>query len=113
MKVKRAIDTQTTLSKPSVQPVVLKGRSVQTYKIPRMKTLLKASFWARGRCNCHMNGIGRTRSAASVMMFGIELPSKNWLTLTPHVKLPGAGGVGANRVQNAFTGWHWNMVIRI
>ena len=51
-----------------------------------------------------MNGMGKTRSAASVMMFGIEFPSKNWLTLTPHLKLPGVGGVGENRLQNALTG---------
>ena len=51
-----------------------------------------------------MNGIGRTRSAASVIMFGIEFPVKDLLTLTPQVKLPGADGVGANRVQNPFTG---------
>ena len=44
MKVKRAIDTQTTLSQLSVQPVRLKSGSAQTYNMPRTKTLLRASF---------------------------------------------------------------------
>ena len=42
--------------------------------------------------------------AASVMMFGIELPSKNLFTLTP--QWPGTGLVGENRFQKLLTGVH-------
>ena len=95
MKVMRVRDTQTTLfqfSVPLSRTIPLSFYVVrETHKAPRRKALLTPIFCARGRFSCHMKGTGNTRSSPSVTMFGTELPSKKWLSLTPHVILPGFG----------------------
>lgn len=83
----------------------MKRREGASYKLPRRKTPASRILRSLETCNFQIKGMGRARVRKSVMTFKAASVTAGGMNRMHDL--------GISKSQNACTGWHWKMTIRM